>query len=88
MSAERSGRHNFSRTVIPGGFVDLGRLIDEDSRREYLREPDPIVRSTRIIDDTTEPIGSDDSADYSHDEEDFIIHENGITWLSDSTIAQ
>lgn len=88
MSAERSGRHNFSRTVIPGGFVDLGRLIDEDSRREYIKDPDPIVRSARIVGDAAETVSQDNSADQSHDEEDFIIHENGITWLSDSTIAQ
>jgi len=88
MSIERSRRHNLSRTVIPGRFVDLGRLIDEDSRREYLRGPDPIVRSAMVMDSTTETVGSDNSADQFHDEEDFIIHENGITWLSDSTIAQ
>lgn len=33
---ENERRHNPTRTEVPTTFVDLGKLFDEDSRREYM----------------------------------------------------
>ncbi len=38
-SSEGDRRHNPTRTEIPNTFIDLGKLFDEDSRREYMDFP-------------------------------------------------
>jgi hypothetical protein len=38
-NSESERRHNPTRTEIPSTFVDLGKLFDEDSRKEYMSPP-------------------------------------------------
>lgn len=84
---EREVRHNPSRTFVPGHFVDLGKLFDEDSRRELLNTPEPLPDRRFVPDfdpylETAEEMDGVGTNGIIGD--DFMIGGNGVTDTSDN----